>query len=73
MLHKVEIYRWEKVWLWRQRTPVRSPAQTLGEGEGRRKLFKGGYGVPDMHFAFVLAKHKPGLEATNGVSSVKIS
>ena len=25
-----------------------------------------------MHFAFVLAKHKPGLEATNGVSSVKI-
>ena len=26
-----------------------------------------------MHFAFVLAKHKPGLEATNGVSSVKIS
>ena len=24
-----------------------------------------------MHFAFVLAKHKPGLEATNGVSSVK--
>lgn len=33
MLHKVEIYRWEKVWLWRQRTPVRSPAQTLGEEE----------------------------------------
>lgn len=44
MLHKVEIYRWEKVWLWRQRTPRTLTRTDTRGGGGEEETLQGRVG-----------------------------